>query len=168
MVKESLEYIFNSLRKYGWKISTIETCTSGEFASKLYIEDIDDIFEDGFIIHNIDKYDIDKTIINEYGVLSKEFTEAIADLFLEKGSDVSIALIGTLNVNNPDDPEKEGICYICAKTKTGIKQEMPVKLCAEQKKNLNRDSIKTIYAVTAISVLKFLFQQIEENKKSEE
>ncbi len=82
MVEEKMEKIVKILRKRGWTIGVMESCTGGAVANCITnIPGASDVFGEGKVTYCDEakiKAGVDKKIIKKWGVYSKETAEEMA------------------------------------------------------------------------------------------
>ena len=98
MIEEKMEKIIKVLRKRHWTIGVMESCTGGAVANCITnIPGVSDVFGEGQVTYSIDskiKAGVDRKIIEEFGVFSKETAEEMARKIK---SDIGVGVTGNLN-----------------------------------------------------------------------
>ena len=100
-------------------ISTMESCTSGLIASTITdTEGASAIFPGGYVTYlNETKISIgvDKNVISQYGVYSKECAEEMAKTVQKKmKTDIAIGITGTTGNVDPNNADSvQGVAFFC-------------------------------------------------------
>ena len=129
-------------------ISTMESCTSGMFASTITdTEGASAIFPGGYVTYlNETKIfiGVEEEIIQKYGVYSKECAEAMAKTVQEKlHTDIAIGITGTTGNVDPNNADSvQGQVYFCIRIGN---QAHTFELQAEVA-DMSRHEIKQMYA----------------------
>ena len=125
LLVNNLEFIKEILSRKGLKLSVAESCTGGLISSKLTdIDGASNFIEINFVTYSefakMRFLHVPINLINEYGVVSKEVSEAMAKgLLLYSG--ISISTTGYAGDNNNDIKNPKGTVYFAFGYKNLIK-----------------------------------------------
>ena len=117
--KKRIDDIIKKLIEMHTTISTIESCTSGMIASMITdTEGASAIFPGGFVTYlNETKVfiGVDKNVIAQYGVYSKECAEEMAKTVQKKmKTDIAIGITGTTGNVDPNNADSvQGVAFFC-------------------------------------------------------
>ena len=117
--RNRIDNIIKKLIETHTTISTMESCTSGMIASMITdTEGASAIFPGGFVTYlNETKVfiGVDKNVIAQYGVYSKECAEEMAKTVQKKmKTDIAIGITGTTGNVDPNNADSvQGVVFFC-------------------------------------------------------
>lgn len=113
MVDELLE----RYRAKGWTIATAESCTGGMLSAAITdIAGSSDVFDRGFVTYSnaakTKMLGVPALLINEYGAVSQEVAEAMANgARASSGADVAISITGVAGPGGTDAKPEGMVCF---------------------------------------------------------
>jgi nicotinamide-nucleotide amidase len=150
---DGLLELTENLKKSNLTISVAESCTGGLLSSALTsLPGSSKYFKEGIVTYTIEsknkRLNLDKKIIDNYGVISEETAKAMAKSIREYlNNDIGISITGNAgpDVNQVNTPV--GLVYIAIATNNNIKSFMNIF-------NGNRDEIRYQSVQKAILLLR--------------
>ena len=154
------EHIIKKLINTHTTISTMESCTSGMIASAITdTEGASAIFPGGYVTYlNETKVfiGVDKNVIAQYGVYSKECAEEMAKTVQKKmKTDIAIGITGTTGNVDPNNADSvQGVAFFCI-----LVHEKPyVFEVHAEVSGMSRHEIKLLYTDRVFQELKKLIK----------
>ncbi len=148
MEQKQMDVVIKTLIEKQTTISTMESCTSGLIASMITdTEGASAIFPGGYVTYSNETkmlVGVDKQVIRQYGVYSRECAQAMAKTVQEKlHTDISIGVTGTTgNVDSNNADSVQGKMFFCIRI-----QNMPYTYEVNTEvTGMSRHEIKQFYA----------------------
>lgn len=124
------EIVFNILKEKNYKIGFAESCTGGLISSTLCrIPGASNVFDRGIVSYSIkskiEELGINSSIIEEFGVVSKETAIEMAKGLLKRNDiDIALSITGLAGPDGGTEEKPVGLVYICISNREKI---VPIK-----------------------------------------
>lgn len=152
--EETLEMaVVRLLEKYELTVTTAESCTGGQIASRLVnVPGVSDVFREGFVTYSNKakrKYlDVSKSTLKKYGAVSEQTAKemAIGGAFASD-SDICVAVTGIAGPDGGTEEKPVGLVYIATYMKNTVTVE-------EYRFKGNRQKIREQTVVKALDLVR--------------
>jgi len=116
--KDLEDVVGGLLKKMKLKLSTAESCTGGLIANRITnVSGSSEYFLGGFVVYSnqlkIEELGVPKTLIEDFGAVSKEVAEAMANGALRKAkADIALSATGIAGPTGGTPEKPVGLCWI--------------------------------------------------------
>lgn len=117
------ETVVKTLQERKMTLALAESCTGGLLGKRITdISGSSDVFHMGLITYSNEVksklLNVKEEILDEFGAVSKETVEAMADGLLKlSGSDIAVSISGIAGPGGGTEEKPVGLVYVCVKTK---------------------------------------------------